>query len=152
MVDQADLILRQAGLEVLRGIGVAVLAGQKLYGVMPGDTVKVTATVDYRGPELDDHFYAAIGNQVVVFDEVWSSVLADSPIHFDADADWVTYTLTANIPITRIANMPWTPGWFDIYVKINGHPGAGMPLLANVIEVLLEPEFQNFGIVSYETV
>jgi len=130
--------------------GIAVPAGQKLYGVIPGDTVRVTAIIAYRGPELGDHFYAAIGNRIIGFDEIWVSGLV--PIHFDSSSDWETYTLTADIPITQVGIFPWTPGWFDLYVKINGHPEAGMPELSNVIEVLLEPDFQNFAIVSYDKV
>lgn len=150
-MDGGEAILRQTRVEVVReGMVIAVPAGELLYGVVPGDTVRVSAAIDYRGPALDDNFYAAIGNQLVYFDEVWPSGLV--PVHFDASVDLVSYLLTADIPITEIGIAPWTPGWFDLYVKINGHPGAGKPLLTNVIEVLLKPEFQNFGIVSYDVV
>ena len=136
--------------QLLRGISIAVPAGQKLYGVMPGDTVRVSASIDYRGPEWDDVFYAAIGSKVVFFDEYW---VGTKPVHFDASADWVTYPLSADILITQIAKFPWTPGWFDLYVKLDEAQGkAGFPELSNVIEVLLAAEFQNFGIVSYEVV
>ena len=142
-VNQAELILR----------GLAVIAPGKLYGVMPGDTVRISAIVDYRGPALDDDFYAAIGSRVVVFDELWNS--DPVPVHFDPSVDWVTYTLIAYIPITAVAKFPWTPGWFDLYVKLLGHsevwhvPNAGKPELSNVIEVLLAAAFQNFEIAEY---
>ncbi|MBA7655261.1 hypothetical protein ES703_63164 [subsurface metagenome] len=142
-LNQAELILR----------GINVPAGQKLYGVMPGDTVRVSARIDYRGPALDDDFYAAIGSRVVVFDELWDS--GPVPVHFDASVGWETYQLTADIPITEVAKFPWTPGWFDLYVKLIDHsevwhvPNAGMPYLSNVIEVLLAAEFQNFNITEY---
>lgn len=142
-INQAELILR----------GIAVLAGQKLYGVLPGDTVRVSASIDYRGPALDDDFYAAIGSRVVGFDELWDS--GPVPIHFATSVDWITYELTADILITEVAKFPWTPGWFDLYVKLLAHsefwhvPNAGQPELSNVIEVLLAAEFQNFEITEY---
>ena len=137
----------------LRNMGLAVPAGQKLYGVMPGDTVRVMAQVEYRGPDLDDDFYAAIGSRVVAFDELWDS--GPVPVHFDASVDWVTYGLAADIPITEVAKFPWTPGWFDLYVKLLAHseiwhvPNVGKPELSNVIEVLLAPDFRYFEITEY---
>ncbi len=132
---------------------VPVLAPGKLYGIMPGDTVKVTATVDYRGPALDENFYTAMGNKSLVgFDEIWAS--GSWPVHFGPDSTWKTYTMTANIAITQVGLFPWTPGWFDLYVKI----GTGLvprkmgPTLLDVIEVLLRSDFQNFNITSYEKV
>lgn len=141
MVNQAEAIVR--------GISVAALPGEILTA-MPGDTVRVTAEIDYRGPALDDNFYAAIGNRVIGFDEIWTSGLV--PIHFDQSFGWVTYTLVADVPITEVGLFPWTPGFFDLYVKLNGHPGAGMPELSNVIEVVLEAEFRAFTITRYDKV
>ena len=136
--------------QLLQGISIAVPAGQKLYGVMPGDTVRVSARVDYRGPAWDDVFYAAIGSRFVAFDEYW---VGTRPVHFDPSVDWVTYEFTVDIPITLMALFPWTPGWMDLYVKLDVAEGkAGFPELSNVIEVLLAAEFQNFDIVSYEGV
>jgi len=136
--------------QLLRGISIAVPAGSKLYGVMPGDTVRVRASVDYRGPAWDDVFYAAIGSRFVVFDEYW---IGTRPVHFDSSVDWVTYEFTVDIPITQMANFPWTPGWFDLYAKLDVAEGkAGFPELSNVIEILLAAEFQNFDIASYEVV
>lgn len=133
---------------IIRGVGIAALPGEIL-PAMPGDTVIVRAEIDYRGPALDDVFYAAIGNRFIVFDEIWKS---ETSVHFNQSFDWVRYPLVAQVPITEIGLFPWTPGYFDLYVKLVGHPGAGMPELANVIQVILEPDFQNFGIVSYDTV
>ena len=132
----------------LEGLGVP--AGQKLYGVMPGVSVRVSASIDYRGPYWADYFYAAIGNRLVYFDEIWKGRVE---VYFDASADWVTYPLTVDTPITPIGLAPWTPGWFDLYVKLDVAEGkAGMPELPNVIEVILEAEFLNFSIVSYDIV
>ena len=143
-------VLTQAE-QILKGMDIGVAAPGKLYGIMPGDTVKVTATIQYRGPDYDDTFYAAIGNWVVVFDEYW---VGQTAVHFNQSTDWVTYTPTANIPITAIAKFPWTPGWFDIYAKLV-KPGIGgllTPRLDNVIEIILAAEFQNFNITSYDKI
>ncbi len=148
VMQAAEALLKNTQVEVIRGVGVGVPAGSKLYQVMAGDTVRVKATVGYQGPALNDHFYAAIGNQVLFFDEIWTSGLV--PIGFNQSATWQTYELSADIEITKIANLPWTPGWFDLYVKINGQPSAGKPLLQNIIEVMLASEFQNFAVGSYE--
>lgn len=126
-----------------------VPAGQILYGVTVGNTVRVTATVDYKGPALSDNFYAAIGNRIVAFDEIWAKSVA---FNWAAASSFVTKTLVADIIITEIGLKPWTPGFFDLYVKI----GTGLsprlmgPELPNVIEVVLESQFQNFSIVSYD--
>ncbi|MBA7558421.1 hypothetical protein ES708_00024 [subsurface metagenome] len=138
--------------QLLRGISVSVPAGQKLYGVMPGDSVRVKATIDYRGPRWDDYFYAAIGiDGIFGFDEIWRKQV---DTHFDASTDWVTYELTVEIPIIKIAILPWTPGWFDIYAKLTrpGLTGLFTPTLDNVIEVLLAAEFDHFTIDSYDIV
>lgn len=129
--------------------GVAALPGEILT-VMPGDIVKVNAEIDYRGPALDDTFYAAIGKRtLLMFDEIW---VGQTPVSFALSYDWVSYPLSVDIPITEIGLFPWTPGLFDLYVKLNGHPEAGMPEWADVIRVMLLAEFQNFGITSYEKV
>ncbi|MBA7681221.1 hypothetical protein ES703_89558 [subsurface metagenome] len=134
---------------IVRGVSIAALPGEIL-PAMPGDIVKVTAEIDYRGPALDDIFYGAIGiRTLLMFDEIWKN---EAAVHFDQSYDWVRYRVSVAIPITEIGLFPWTPGLFDLYVKLDGHPEAGMPELANVIRVMLEAEFQNFGIVSYEKV
>ncbi|GAJ04728.1 unnamed protein product [marine sediment metagenome] len=153
---QAEAIVR--GAEFGRVSFVEVTAGQKLYGVMPDDTVVVHATIDYRGPYWADYFYVAIGEfrgvtwpaQIGLFDEIWSERVE---AYFDASADWVTYPLTVEIPITKIGLAPWTPGWFDIYAKLDVAEGkAGFPKFDNVIEILLKPEFDHFTIDSYDVV
>lgn len=132
--------------QLLQGIGVAALPGEILT-VSVGDTVRVKATIDYRGPALSDTFYCAIGNRFVVFDEIWVGSVA---VSFPQSYNFLPYELTVDIPITEIGLFPWTPGRFDLYVKLVNNPGAGMPELSNVIEVLLEPDFRNFAITSYE--
>lgn len=143
-------IMEQAEM-ISQGMDIGVSAGQKLYGVMPGDTVRVKATIQYRGPAYSDTFYAAIGNWVVVFDEYW---VGSVPVSFAQSTDWVPYELTVDIAITKVAKFPWTPGWFDIYAKLV-KPGIGgllTPRIDNVIEVILAAEFQNFSITSYDRI
>ncbi len=88
----------------------------------------------------------AIGNRIVVFDEIWKNT---KTISIPQSLDYVTYTNSVDILITKVANLPWTPGFFDIYAKLSGNLGAGLPEYANVIEVLLAGEFQAMTIVSY---
>ncbi|GAI89739.1 unnamed protein product, partial [marine sediment metagenome] len=92
--------------ELIRGISLGVPAGQKLYGVMPGDMVRVKATIEYRGPAWDDYFYAAIGEwrgirwpaDIGYWDEIWYKSV---PVHFDASTTWESYELTVEVPITE---------------------------------------------------
>lgn len=131
------------GVRGLESIGVAALPGEKLT-VAIGDTVRVRATVDYRGPRLDDYFYGAIGNREFYgFDEVTNN---DVPITLPSSIDWLSYELTVDIPAPNRA------GLFDLYVKISGHTEAGLPEVSNVIEVIGVAEFANFEIVSYERI
>lgn len=133
--------------KLLQGISVEVPAGQLLPGVMIGDRVRVHASVDYRGSALSDTFYAAIGHHIPFFDEIW---VGTTPVSFAESVDWRTYEMSADILITEIGLAPWTPGVFDLYVKLRDHPEAGMPEERGVIEILLRPDFRNFAIVSYE--
>lgn len=128
---------------LLQGIGVAALPGEKLT-VMAGDTIRVRATIDYRGPNLYDTFYGAIGNREFYgFDE---ATYGSVPISLPGSIDWVTYELTVDIPV------PGRAGLFDLYTKIAGHLEAGLPEVSDVIEVVAVAEFQNFAINSYEKV
>ena len=151
-----EFILAELGLE-----GLGIPAGQKLYGVMPGDAVRVKATIEYRGPKWDnDTFYVAIGEwrgitwptDIGNFDEIWRGEFY--PVNFAASVDFLPYQLTVDVPIKQIGLAPWTPGWFDVYAKLKrpGLIGLFAPRLDNVIEVILAPEFQKFSIASYEAI
>ncbi|MBA7507331.1 hypothetical protein ES706_06050 [subsurface metagenome] len=133
---------------------VAIAPPGKLYGIMPGDSVRVTARIDYKGPALTDYFYAAIGEfrgitwplDIGLFDEIWHET--SSGISFGPSTVFETYDLEVDIPITEIGVFPWTPGWFDIYAKIV-NTRVFSPRYNDVIEVLLAPEFQDFAITDY---
>ena len=127
--------------QLLQGISIAVPAGQKLYGVMPGDTVRVSASIDYRGPALDDNFYAAIGSRVVIFDEYWDS--GPVPIHFDAsesydpDGTIVNYSWDfgdGNTAIGVTANHAYSEdGNYTVTLTVTDDDGASASLVATKI-------------------
>lgn len=152
----ASFFSRQRVWEEVEGIFVA--AGQKLYGVMPGDRVRVTASIQYRGPAYSDTFYVGIGEwkgvtwptDIGLFDEHWSG---SQSVSLAAAGAWATYNLTADVLITQIGKTPWTPGWFDIYAKLSS-AAVFTPRLDNVIEVILAPEFRpgSFAITGYDKV
>ena len=154
-------IMEQAE-EIFLGMALDVPAGSMLYGVMPGDKVRVKATIQYRGPAYSDYFYAAIGEwrgitwpvEIGNFDELWSTLDPGVPVSFALSGDWVTYELTADILITKVAKFPWTPGWFDVYAKLRNYGITGLfaPKIDNKIEILLAPEFQNFAIATYDRI
>ena len=129
---------------LLQGIGIQALPGEKLT-VMAGDTVRVRATIDYRGPAISDSFYGAIGKRgLISFDEI---IYGSNPVSFPQSFDWVRYELTVDIPVTT-AISPGTN--YDLYVKLYQHEEAGYPEVDDVIDVMGIAEFQNFAITSYE--
>jgi len=131
---------------VLEEVGVAAVPGEKIQ-VVWGDTVRIKATIQYRGNALDDYFYGSIGKKYLgIFDEV---LVAQVPVHFAQSLDFVPYNLQVDIPITTDIGIGTN---YDIYVKLRENPGAGMPEVDNCIDVVGKPEFQNFMIVSYEKV
>ncbi len=132
--------------QFLQSIGIAVLPGEKLT-VMVGDTIRVGATIDYRGPAISDTFYGAIGTRGAFgFDEI---IYGSVPVSFPQSFDWLSYELTVDIPVTT-AISPGTD--YDLYVKLVGHPEAGMPEVDDVIDVMGVAEFRDFTIASYEKV
>jgi len=124
--------------------GVAALPGEKLT-IFGGETVRVTATVEYRGPAISDRLYGAIGERFIVFDEIWAGT--GPLVNFAQSTDWVPYTLTVDIPTS--VDYPHVD--YDLMVKLLAHP-AIFQEIANSIDVVGVAEFQNFGIVSYEKV
>ncbi len=112
---------------LLGSVGVGVPAGQELI-VFGGETVRVTATIDYRGPAFSVRLYAAIGNRGLTFDEIWAATA--SPVNLPESINWVTRTLSVDV-VTDAQH----PGLFDLYVRILETGAPGMPELANVIRV-----------------
>lgn len=121
------------------------VAPPSVLNVEPGKTVRITATVSYQGPALDDVFRGVIGSRhpVTGFAEWW---VGRTSIHFNASTGWVAYTLTADIAIP--ANQ--SPTLADIYCKIEGHLEAGLPEYDGVINIIsVAPQFQDFKITDY---
>lgn len=135
--DQAD--------RLLASVGIGVPAGEEIT-VFRGDTVRVTATIDHMGAATTATLAAYIGDRGIIFNAHWSGI-AD-PVTLPESIDWVTHTLSVDVPITGTGR----GGLFDIYVKILETGAPGMPELANVIRVVGPGEFQNFAIASYDKV
>jgi hypothetical protein len=137
--------LQVKSIETLMG-GLGVAPPGKLT-VMVGDTVRVKATLSYRGAALSDYFYGAIGMRgAVYFDEILN---AQVPISFPQCLDWTSFELTVDIPITSaIAPKPD----YDLYVKIKGHLEAGLPEVDDCIDVIGAPKFKDFAITDYSKV
>jgi len=129
---------------LLNHYGVAAVPGEKLT-VFGGETVRVTARVEYRGPAISDRLYAAIGERGIFFDEIWAGT--GPLVDLAASADWETYTLTVDIP-TDTAH-PHVD--YDLMAKLLAHPSYYEELY-DCIDVVGVAAFQNFGIVSYEKV
>jgi len=129
---------------LLRNVGVAAIPGEKLV-VMGGDTVRMTATVEYRGPAISDRLYGAIGERGLFFDEIWAG--QGPSVNFNQSIDWVEYTLTVDI-VTDISH-PHVD--YDLMAKLLAHPATFVEV-PDVIDVIGTAEFRNFGITSYEKV
>ncbi|MBA7655262.1 hypothetical protein ES703_63165 [subsurface metagenome] len=119
------------GIEVIRrnpsvaAIGVPV--GEKL-PVVVGDTVRVRMTVAHRGVAVDGAIWTAIGWQVgVVIEEFIEVFNSRTPVHFNSDADFVTYTIDCEVPITDISGFLIEFGLYgnvlDMYAKLMEIPG-----------------------------
>ena len=143
------------GIEVIRRnpgvVPVGVVAGETL-PVEVGDTVRVHLAVDYRGPETDGAIWTAIGWQVgVVIEEFIEVFNSRTPVHFDASADFVTYQIDCDVPITDITGFPIEFGLYgnilDMYAKITEVPGPDIFTdicmgAIEVIEVEPPPEYE----------
>jgi len=127
-------------LEQLFGdVGVAALPGE-LLTVAPGDTVRVTLQVDYRGPAIPTgaEVRCAFGKKGITFDEVF---YVQRPVEFLESSDFLTHTITCDL---LVPNRPYEG--YDLYATIRGVPGPDIftPYLYNVLEVI--------GIEEYEEV
>ncbi len=129
---------------ILGGLGVA--PSGKLT-VVSGQKIRLTATLQYRGPALSDTFYAALGSRGATGFNEWR--VGQKTVTFAQSADWVTYTLQVDIDTTGVANNVNC----DLYCKLVSHSGAGMPEVDDVIDIIgAAPEFQNFKITDYSAV
>ncbi len=121
------------GIEVIRhnpGVAVGVVAGEKVE-LTYGDTLRVNASLEYRGSAQTVTLYGAIGVRGVGFDEKVKGEadleLPDSPTEFSPVFGSVDILITADI----------TPDTdYDIYMKLLEYPGAGMPEVDDVIDIV----------------
>lgn len=143
MINPSD-VQKQTVAVLLGQRGVAALPGEKLT-IFGGETVRLTATVQYRGPAISDRLYGAIGERFIVFDEIWAGT--GPLVNFAQSTDWLTYTLTVDI----VTDTDHPHADYDLMAKLLAHPHIFQEL-ANSIDVVGVAEFQNFGIVSYEKV
>lgn len=104
-----------------------------------GDTLRITTGFNYRGPATNITLYGAIGTRGWAgFDEIISN---ESPLRPPASQ-------TAFVPVTASVDIPITadikPGTnYDLYCKIKEYPGAGMPEVNKVIDIVgIPPTFE----------
>lgn len=119
------------GIKVLGSL--QALPGEKVV-LTYGQSLLVNVSFDYRGAAQKVMLYGAIGVRApAAFEEKvvgWAEVdLPDSPTKF---------TCPASVEIPIIADI--TPGTdYDLYCKINEYPGAGMPEVDDVIDIVGVP-------------
>ncbi len=131
---------------LFRDLGIAVAPGTKLQ-VVAGQKIRLTATIDYMGPAISATFYAALGSRGLTGFNEWA--VGQKVVSFAQSGSFITYTLTADIDTTGIANNTD----LDLYCKLVEYPGAGMPEVDNVIDIVGgTPTFQNFKITDYSKV
>lgn len=118
----------------------------KLQAVL-GDVVRVTLGVRYRGQAINGGIHVSFGYKNSWFNEDGAKQ-KDINISLGPDNDWKDYTFTADISIGG------STGTFDMYAKIMGVPGPDIftPDYLDVLEVIGEPEFDNFRITDYTKV
>ena len=137
-VKGAGAILRNAGLVT------DVPAGQVLT-IVQGEKVRMTVNFDYRGPAQSVSLRCSIGTRVGFFQE---SVYGTKTITLPDTSDWISRTEYADINTAGLS-----PSWgYDVEAKISEYMSDTLVRIDNVIDVIGDPEFQHFDIVSYEKV
>jgi len=136
--------LYQRQIETIMG-GLGVAPPGKLT-VMRGDTVRMTVAFNYRGSAVNVTLRCSIGKRTIgILDEI---AYATKAISLPQSSNFVPYTAFADISTSPIA--PGTD--YDIEAKISEHTGQTLVKIDNVIDVLGEPEFQDFMITDYSKV
>ena len=125
--------------QILEQVGVA--PGTKLT-VVPGEKIRLTATIQHLGPAVTATFYAALGNRGSLGFDEWR--VGQTSVSFNQDTVWNTYPMSVVIDTTGLN----TNTSCDLYCKLAEYPGAGMPEVDNVIDIA-GATFQNFSITDY---
>lgn len=127
------------GIQVIRGNLAAQDGPDTAVGVLPGQPIELTygdklhvgVSFDYQGPRMDVTLHGAIGTRGWAgFDEI---IAAEGTIPLpDSLFSLSPVAVALEIPITADIS-PGTK--YDLYVKINEYPGAGMPQVDDVITI-----------------
>jgi len=136
-------MLSITGVQVIRGnhdanMGLAVqaLPGEKVE-LTYGDSLRINVRLDYKGPTLSATLYGAIGVRGVGFTE---KVAGDEAVTFPKADAFTPWSGSVQIPVTADIK-PGTD--YDIYCKIKEYPGAGLPEVDNVINIVgLPPTYE----------
>ena len=121
------------GLEVIRrnpGVAVGVIVGERIE-LTYGETLRVNASFDYRGSAQKVTLYGAIGNRGLI--EFNEKVAGEAEVDLPDSPEFTPCTASVDIGITSDIG-PATD--YDLYVKIKEYPGAGMPEVDNVIDIV----------------
>ena len=127
------------GIEVIRGNpevsanpgpAVQALPGEKVE-LTYGQSLLVDVSCDYRGSAQKVTLYGAIGNRgLVQFDE---KVAGEAEVDLLDSPEFTPCPASVKIPITADID-PGTD--YDLYCKIKEYPGAGMPEVDDVIDIV----------------
>ena len=137
--------MRITGIEVIRGNqGISLNPGPAVQA-LPGEKVELTygqsllvnVSCDYRGSAQKVTLYGAIGTRGLFgFGE---KVTGEAEIDLPDSPDFTPCPASVKIPISGDID-PGTD--YDLYCKIKEYPGAGMPEIKDVIDIVgVPPDF-----------
>jgi len=115
---------------------VEALPGEKVE-LTYGDKLRVHASLEYMGPRVEKAtLYGAIGVRGATFTE---KVHGETEVAFPKADIFTPWSGSVDIPITADIK-PGTD--YDLYVKLDEFPNAGMPEVDNVIDIIgIPPTF-----------
>jgi len=115
--------MEMAGLQVFRpGYGLLPLAEGEKVTLANGDTLRVSVSMQYRGPEQDLTLYGAVGTRVG--EGTLSCPRSDTftPVSGSVDIPIVVNWDAVSAPFVGYQNMLPPGEDYDLYVKIKEHP------------------------------
>jgi len=127
--------MEMAGLQVFRpGYGLLPLAEGEKVTLANGDTLRVSVSMQYRGPEQDLTLYGAVGTRVGALIEEFDEALVGegtlscprsdtfTPVSGSVDIPIVVNWDAVSAPFVGYQNMLPPGEDYDLYVKIKEHP------------------------------
>jgi len=124
-------MMQITGIHVLRQaqMPAEVNPGQKLE-LEVGDTLRVSVSLEYQGKASSVTLYAAVGKKILgIFDE---TVHGEAKLTLPSTpTEYIVVEGKVDISLQDIPT-----GTYDLYCKLKEEPGAGMPELDDVIEVI----------------